>query len=76
MLVLFKTFQQYILIFSSLFKGRRSLAYNLFFVYNNAIVVNKPHIIKNPQRSLHKISSIHAQIYVVRLSAKLFIFYL
>lgn len=46
MLVLFKTFQQYIQIFSSLFKGRRSLADNLFFVYNKAIVVNKPHIIK------------------------------
>lgn len=47
MLVLFKTFQQYIQIFSSLFKGRRSLAYNLFLVYNKSdIVINKPHIIK------------------------------
>lgn len=30
------------------FKGRRSLAYNLFFVYNKAIVVNKAkHILLN-----------------------------
>lgn len=47
---LFKTFQQYIQIFCSLHSvetARRSLAYNLFLVYNKGdIVINKPHLIE------------------------------